>query len=71
MQTRKGQSIEDESMEIIEKYSKFWMEVAGTRGYTGKKARNATTMFNALFDSAEDDEEEFNPEDINDNPEEV
>jgi hypothetical protein len=61
------------SMEIIERYSKFWMEIAGTRGFTGKRAVNANTMFNALFDveEIEEDQEEFNPEDINDNPEEL
>ena len=63
----------EESMEIIEKYSKFWMEVAGTRGYTGKRSVNAHTMFNALFDEVEEvveeDQTEFNPEDVNDTPE--
>ena len=64
------------SMELIEQYDSYWLEIAGTRGYTGKKAKNANTMFNALFDNIEetvelDDEQEFNPEDINDNPEEL
>jgi hypothetical protein len=61
------------SMAIIEQYDRFWLEIAGTRGYTGKKAKNATTMFNALFDvvETESEDEEFNPEDVNDTPEEL
>ena len=63
-----------ESMDLIEQYANYWLEIAGTRGYTGKKARNATTMFNSLFDSEEEDiseEPEFDFEDVNDNPEEL
>jgi hypothetical protein len=63
------------SLDLIEQYDSYWLEIAGTRGFTGKKAKNANTMFNALFDNVEEtvelDEEEFNPEDINDNPEEL
>jgi hypothetical protein len=36
--------------EIIETYSKFWMAIPGTRGATGKKTVNASTMFNTLFE---------------------
>jgi hypothetical protein len=36
--------------EIIEAYSKFWMAIPGTRGATGKKTVNASTMFNTLFE---------------------
>jgi hypothetical protein len=36
--------------EIIEAYSKFWMAIPGTRGATGKKTVNASTMFANLFD---------------------
>mgnify|MGYP003350159757 FL=1 len=35
---------------IIEHYSNYWMEIVGTRGFKGKKAMNARTQFNALFD---------------------
>jgi hypothetical protein len=62
----------EDSMAIIEQYSNYWMEVAGTRGFTGKRAVNSHTFFNALFDSVEEPEEEqieFNPEDVNDTPE--
>lgn len=39
--------------EIIEKYSRYWMEIVGTRGFKGKKTMNARTQFNALFDFEE------------------
>ena len=32
--------------ELIEKYSRFWMEIIGQRGYVGKKTVNASTMYN-------------------------
>jgi len=44
----------EESMAIIEHYSKFWMSIIGTRGATGKKTVNAGTMFNNLFDMPEE-----------------
>ena len=46
----------EESMAIIEHYSKFWMSIIGTRGATGKKTVNAGTMFNNLFDVSEQEE---------------
>jgi hypothetical protein len=39
------QSAED----IIESYDSYWMQIVGTRGFKGKKAKNARTQFNALF----------------------
>lgn len=36
--------------EIIEHYDSYWMEIVGTRGFKGKKTKNARTQFNALFD---------------------
>lgn len=39
--------------EIIEAYSKFWMAIPGTRGATGKKTVNASTMFANLFDEVD------------------
>jgi hypothetical protein len=41
---------------IIENYDSYWMEIVGTRGFKGKKTKNANTMFNALFDAVEDAE---------------
>jgi hypothetical protein len=39
----------DTSEAIIEKYSRYWMEIVGTRGFKGKKTVNANTQFNALY----------------------
>jgi hypothetical protein len=44
-----------ESLDIIEHYSKYWMEIIGTRGFKGKKAVSARPQFNALFTFVEDD----------------
>jgi hypothetical protein len=38
---------------IIEHYDTYWMEIVGTRGFKGKKAKNARTQFKALFDFEE------------------
>lgn len=38
------------SLALIEQYSKFWMQVIGTRLNVGKKTVNATTQFNNNFD---------------------
>jgi len=35
---------------IIETYDSYWMEIVGTRGFKGKKTKNARTQFNVLFD---------------------
>jgi hypothetical protein len=43
---------------IIERYSNYWMEIVGTRGFKGKKTVNANTMFNQLFDSVVEDKNE-------------
>ena len=40
----------EESLEVIEKYSKFWMAIPGTRGAIGKKTVNSSTFFDALFE---------------------
>jgi hypothetical protein len=45
-----SKTTKEESLETIEKYSKFWMAIPGTRGAIGKKTVNASTHFNALFD---------------------
>jgi hypothetical protein len=41
------------ALAIIDEFSKFWMSIIGTRGATGKKTVNASTMFNNLFESEE------------------
>jgi len=44
------------ALDLIDKHSKFWMSIIGTRGATGKKTVNAGTMFNALFETEEPEE---------------
>jgi hypothetical protein len=44
------------ALAIIDEFSKFWMSIIGTRGATGKKTVNASTMFNNLFESEEPEE---------------
>jgi hypothetical protein len=48
---------------IIEHYDRYWMDIVGTRGFKGKKTRNSNTMFNALFETVEDDDIEEMSED--------
>jgi erythromycin esterase-like protein len=43
---------------IIESYNSYWMEIVGTRGFKGKKTKNANTMFNALFEVVDEEPEE-------------
>jgi hypothetical protein len=43
---------------IIETYDSYWMEIVGTRGFKGKKTKNARTQFNALFDFGEPEVDE-------------
>ena len=45
----------EKSIALINENSKFWDQIIGTRGFTGKKATNAHTQFNSLFE-VEDDE---------------
>ena len=40
---------------IIDMYDKFWQSIIGTRGATGKKTVNASTMFNSLFEAELDE----------------
>lgn len=42
------------SLRIIDEHARVWERVIGTRGFTGKRAVNAHTMFNNLFDVVED-----------------
>jgi hypothetical protein len=39
--------------EIIEAYDSYWMQIVGTRGFKGKKTKNARSQFNALFEYEE------------------
>ena len=40
---------------IIDAFDKFWQAIPGTRGATGKKTVNASTMFSTLFDEVGSD----------------
>ena len=42
-----------EAEAIIESYDRYWMDIVGTRGFKGKKAKNAHSQFNALFEVEE------------------
>jgi len=49
-----------QSMDIIEEYDDYWMEIIGTRGFKGKKAKNSRTVFDSVFHlSYLDDSETF------------
>jgi len=37
------------SFKIIDRYSKYWMQIVGTRGFAGKKALNSNHMFGKFF----------------------
>lgn len=43
------------SLQIIDDHAKVWERVVGTRGFTGKRAVNAHSQFNVLFDTDEED----------------
>jgi hypothetical protein len=43
----------EEAEAIIEHYDRYWMDIVGTRGFKGKKAKNAHSQFNALFEVEE------------------
>jgi hypothetical protein len=49
------------SLAIIDDHAKVWERIVGTRGFTGKRAVNAHSQFNTLFDVDEEIEpaEEF------------
>lgn len=38
---------------LIEHYTKYWECIVGTRGMTGKNTRNASSMFNQLFNAVD------------------
>ena len=45
----------EESEAIIEYYSRYWMDIIGTRGFKGKKAMSGRPMFDQLFQIEEED----------------
>ena len=52
-------STREESEAIIEHYNRYWMDIVGTRGHKGKKAMNARTQFNVLFEYEQTEQEDF------------
>jgi len=48
---------------IIEHYDRYWMDIVGTRGFKGKKTKNSNTMYNALFETVENNYEEISDSD--------
>ena len=52
-----------EAEQIIEENSKFWMQIIGTRGATGKKTVNSSTNFYANFEEVSDAVEEHHIDD--------
>jgi hypothetical protein len=45
-----------EAEAIIEHYDRYWMNIIGTRGFKGKKAKNSMTQFNNLFEVVDTEE---------------
>jgi hypothetical protein len=37
------------ALAVIDTYDNYWMDIIGTRGFKGKKTKNANTMFGELF----------------------
>lgn len=50
--------------DIIETYDSYWMQIVGTRGFKGKKTKNARTKFNALFSFEEDPVDDSNNDSV-------
>ena len=46
----------EEAYKLIDEYDKFWVDIPGTRGLTGKRTRNAHTKYEEFF--TEDSTEE-------------
>jgi hypothetical protein len=40
--------------ELVEHYNRYWLSIIGTRGATGKKSVNSSTMFKTLFETEEE-----------------
>jgi len=50
------------SLDLIDKYDRFWMQMkSGSQGFSGKKAVNALTMFDQLFEVTDNDPEVEDP----------
>jgi hypothetical protein len=58
-----GAKSKEEALAVIDVYDKFWQSIIGTRGATGKKTVNASTMFNNLFEEETDEADEHHSDD--------
>jgi hypothetical protein len=53
-----AQKNRQKSLDMIELHSSFWMQMkSGSQGFSGKKAMNAMTMFDQLFEVNTDESE--------------
>jgi hypothetical protein len=43
----------EESEAIIEHYSRYWMDIPGTRGFKGENTVSPRPQFNSLFETVE------------------
>ncbi len=51
-----AQKDREKSLAMIESHSSFWMQMkSGSQGFSGKKAMNAMTMFDQLFEINNDE----------------
>lgn len=57
-----AQKDRQKSLDLADKYSRYWMQFKAGQGFSGKKTVNSLTMFNALFD--EEESVEFEEESI-------
>lgn len=54
------------ALELLEEFDGFWTQVIGTRGASGKRATNAQTKFEELFDIVEEDSVELDEDEFTD-----
>jgi hypothetical protein len=61
----------EEAEAIIEHYDRYWMDIIGTRGFKGKKAKSGRPMYNILFEEVDDStdtnvqlEQDFSPDQL-------
>ena len=57
-----SKTTKEESLEVIDHYSRVFDLIIGTRGFTGKKMTSARPVFNMLFeviDDEADNDQEF------------
>ena len=43
----------EKSLELVDRYDKFWQQIKAGQGFSGKKTVNSHTMFNQLFNIEE------------------